>query len=105
PTPSSYSVPYTTLFRSTRGNFRSTLGRNHIARIDPDTGEKRTVYVFIATLPCSQMFYAEGAYSMDLPPWGQLHQHTFEYIGGTPHIIVPDNLKTGVTKHTSKELI
>src|SRR5690625_2993374 len=37
--------------------------------IDPDTGEKRTVYVFIATLPCSQSFYVEGSYRMDLPSW------------------------------------
>lgn len=73
--------------------------------IDPDTGEKRKVYVFIATLPCSQLFYVEGAYSMDLSSWVKLHQHAFEYIGGVPQIIAPDNLKTGVTKHTSKELI
>ena len=73
--------------------------------VDPDTGEKRSVYVFIATLPCSQLFYAEGSYRMDLSSWIKLHQHTFEYIGGTPQILVPDNLKTGVTKHTSKELI
>jgi transposase len=73
--------------------------------IDPDTGEKRKVYVFIATLPCSQLFYVEGAFNTELSSWVRLHQHTFEYIGGTPQIIVPDNLKTGVTKHTSKELI
>ncbi len=73
--------------------------------IDPDTGEKRKVYVFIATLPCSQLFYVEGSYRMDLPSWVRLHQHAFEYMGGTPQILVPDNLKTGVTKHTSKELI
>src|SRR5690625_3023284 len=73
--------------------------------IDSDTGEKRKVYVFIATLPCSQLFYVEGSYHMDLPSWIRLHQHTFEYIGGIPQILVPDNLKTGVTKHTSRELI
>ena len=72
---------------------------------DPDVGEKRKVYVFVATLPCSQLFYVEGSYSMNLPSWIRLHQHTFEYMGGTPQILVPDNLKTGVTKHTAKELI
>lgn len=73
--------------------------------IDPDTREKRKVFVFIATLPCSQLFYVEGSYNMNLSSWIKLHQHAFEYIGGTPQILVPDNLKTGVTKHTSKELI
>lgn len=76
-----------------------------LAVVDPDTGEKQKVYVFIATLPCSQLFYVEGSYRMDLPSWIKLHQHTFEYIGGTPQIIVPDNLKTGVTKHTNREVI
>lgn len=36
---------------------------------------------------------------MDLPSWIQLHQHTFEFFERTPQNIVPDNLKTGVTKH------
>ena len=35
--------------------------------IDPDTGENRKAYVFIATLPFSQLFYVEGSYRMDLP--------------------------------------
>ncbi|QQK77782.1 IS21 family transposase [Salicibibacter cibarius] len=73
--------------------------------IDPDTGEKVKVYVFVAALPCSQLSYVEGSLSMDLASWIKLHQHTFEYMGGTTQIIVPDNLKTGVTKHTSKELV
>ncbi len=72
---------------------------------DPDTGEKIKVYVFIATLPCSQLFYVEGSLRMDLPSWINLHRHAFEYYGGTPQIIVPDNLKTGVTKHTRKEIV
>src|SRR5690625_37698 len=76
-----------------------------MAVIDPDTGEKRKVYIFIATLACSQLFYVEGSYRMDLPSWIRLHQHTFEYFGGSPQILVPDNLKTGVTKHTSKEIV
>jgi len=72
---------------------------------NPDTGEKVKVYVFIATLPCSQLFYVEGSLRMDLPSWISLHRHAFEYYGGTPQIVVPDNLKTGVTKHTRKEII
>jgi len=55
--------------------------------IDPDTGENRKVYVFIATLPCSQLFYVEGSYRMDLPSWIRLHQHSFDFFGGSPQII------------------
>lgn len=49
--------------------------------IDPDIGENRKVYIFIATLPCSQLFYVEGSYRMDLPSWIRLHQHVFEFFG------------------------
>ncbi|SFM18536.1 IS21 family transposase [Salibacterium qingdaonense] len=72
---------------------------------DPDTGEKIKVYVFVATLPCSQLSYVEGSLSMDLAAWIKLHQRAFAYMGGVTQIIVPDNLKTGVTKHTFKELV
>lgn len=73
--------------------------------IDRDTGEKIKAYVFVATLPCSQLSYAEATLSMDLQAWIHAHIRTYEYIGGVTQIVVPDNLKTGVTKHTAKELI
>ncbi|MCR2823897.1 IS21 family transposase [Lederbergia panacisoli] len=73
--------------------------------IDRDTGEKVKAYVFVATLPCSQISYAEASLSMDLQSWITAHNHAFKYFGGVTQIIVPDNLRTGVTKHTSKELI
>lgn len=73
--------------------------------IDRDTGEKIKAYVFVATLPCSQLSYAEATLSMDLHSWITAHNHAYEYFGGTTQIIVPDNLKTSVTKHTTRELI
>lgn len=35
--------------------------------IDRDTGKKVKAYVFVTTLPCSQLSYAEATLSMDLP--------------------------------------
>lgn len=35
---------------------------------------------------------------MDLRNWIQAHCVAFEFFGGIPAIVVPDNLKTGVTK-------
>jgi len=72
--------------------------------IDRDSGEKVKAYVFVATLPCSQISYAEATLSMDLHAWIKVHNHAYEYFGGVTQIVVPDNLKTGVTKHTAKEL-
>lgn len=73
--------------------------------IDRDTGEKVKAYVFVATLPCSQLSYAEATLSMDLSSWIDAHIHAYDYFGGVTQIVVPDNLKTGVTKHTSRELV
>jgi transposase len=73
--------------------------------IDRDTGEKLKAYIFVATLPCSQLSYAEAFLSMNLQSWISAHIHAYEYFGGVTQIVVSDNLKTGVTKHTSRELV
>ncbi|MFC5734283.1 IS21 family transposase, partial [Cytobacillus gottheilii] len=73
--------------------------------INRDTGEKVKAYVFVATFPCSQFSYAEASLSMDSHSWITLHNNAYSYFGGTTQIVVPDNLKTCVTKHTTRELI
>lgn len=73
--------------------------------IDRDTGERLKVYIFVATLPCSQLSYAEATLSMDLSSWITAHNHAYEYFGGSTQIIVPDNLKASVTKHTTRDLV
>ena len=65
---------------------------------DPDTGEMRVAEVFIATLGASNYVYADVCWSQDLPTWIRLHLDMFEYFGGCPSALVPDNLKSGVTK-------
>lgn len=60
--------------------------------VDRDMGEKVKAYVFVATLPCSQLSYAEASLSMDLHSWITAHNHAFKYFGGVTQIIVPDNL-------------
>lgn len=73
--------------------------------IDPDSGEVLKVYIFVASLPYSNYLYAEGFYSMKEPDWITAHVHAFSYFGGVTPILVPDNCKTGVIKHTINELI
>lgn len=72
----------------------STLGV-----IDRDTGELIKAYVFIATLPYSQLSYVEAFYNMKSENWITAHVHAFEYFGGVAQTLVPDNLKTGVISH------
>ena len=70
--------------------------------MDPDTGERVTAYLFVATMPYSQMIYVEAATSMNEKAWLSCHVNMFRFFGGTPVKIVCDNLKTGVTLHPKR---
>lgn len=56
------------------------------------------VSVFVAVLPCSGYAYVEGFLSQDLESWVSAHVNAYRFFGGSTRILVPDNLKTGVTK-------
>jgi transposase len=64
---------------------------------DPLTSESREAYLFVATLGASNYTFAEAVLSQDLPSWIQSHVHAFEFFHGVAEILIPDNLKTGVT--------
>jgi len=61
-------------------------------------GEEKTVYIFVAVLPASSYLYAEPFEDMKMENWIQGHVNAFEYFGGVPRLLVPDNTKTAVTK-------
>jgi transposase len=69
------------------------------------TGEEIPVYIFVAALPCSQYAFVEGFTSMNAESWITAHIHAFQFYGGVPRVIVPDNLKTGVVKASKYEPI
>jgi len=68
---------------------------------DPKTGNITEAQVFIAVLGASNYTYAEATPSQALPYWIKSHIHAFEFFKGVPQILVPDNLKSGVT-HPSR---
>jgi transposase len=53
--------------------------------------------IFIATLGASNYSFAEATASQTLPDWIKSHIRALEFFGGVPQILVPDNLKSGVT--------
>ena len=53
--------------------------------------------IFIATLGASNYCFAEATASQTLPDWIKSHIRALEFFGGVPQILVPDNLKSGVT--------
>ena len=69
-----------------------------IPYMDPETGEMRQASVFVAILPASNYIYAEAQSSENQCNWNNGHVRALEYIGGVVKIVVPDNLKTGITK-------
>ena len=66
--------------------------------IDRHTGESRAAQIFVAVLGCSNLSYAEATWTQALPDWLGSHVRALQYVGGVPRAIVPDNLKSGVTK-------
>lgn len=64
---------------------------------DRGAGEERKAEVFVAALGASSLTYAEAQESQELSNWISGHVRAFEYIGGVPEVVVPDNTKTGVT--------
>jgi transposase len=66
--------------------------------VNPSTGESSEAEIFVAVLGASTYTYAEALPSQSLPFWIRAHIHAFEYFQGVSEILVPDNLKSGVTK-------
>ncbi|GAA6170929.1 IS21-like element ISPsy14 family transposase [Colwellia sp. KU-HH00111] len=69
-----------------------------VAIVNPDTGEYRTAQIFVAVLGASNYTYAEATWSQQLEDWIMSHVRCFDFLGGVPEIIIPDNLKSGVHK-------
>lgn len=69
-----------------------------VSVINPDTGEVRQAQIFVAVLGASSYTYAEATWSQSLPDWIGSHVRCFEFLDGVPEVVVPDNLKSAVTK-------
>ena len=68
--------------------------------IDGMSGEIRQAQIFVAVLGASSYTYVEATWSQALPDWIGSHVRAFEFMGGIPELVVPDNLKSGI-KHPS----
>lgn len=73
--------------------------------INTDTGEVMDAYVFVSALPYSGYAYAEAFFRQNQEAWITAHVNAYEFFGGVAHILVPDNLKTGVVKNTRDETV
>ncbi len=72
---------------------------------DSITGDAYDAYIFAAVLPCSCYAYVEACDDMKSTNWLLCHVHAYEYFGGVTRLLIPDNLKTGVTTNNRYEII
>ena len=100
------------LFRAWKGKLAPTMRQTHVAGekmfvdyagatlevIDGSTGEVCQAQIFVATLGASSYTYAEATWTQGLPDWIGSHTRAFAWFGGVPALVVPDNLRSGVTK-------
>ncbi|MFQ5346045.1 MAG: IS21 family transposase [Mariprofundus sp.] len=66
--------------------------------VDRTTGEEHPAQVFVAVMGASNYTFAEATLTQGLEDWTGSHVRAFEFMGGAPEIVVPDNLKSGVSK-------
>jgi transposase len=68
-----------------------------VAVIDRATGEARQAQVFVAVLGASNYTFAEATWTQSLADWCASHVRALRFIGATPEVVVPDNLRSAVT--------
>jgi transposase len=66
--------------------------------INKETGEIQAVEVFVSILGASQLIYVEASESQAKENFITSVENALQYYGGVPCAIVPDNLKSAVTK-------
>jgi transposase len=65
--------------------------------VDPSTGERVHVELFVGVLGASSFTYAEASLTQRVPDFIASHVRMFTYFNGVTEIIVPDQLKSAVT--------
>ncbi len=65
---------------------------------DRDTGEMHKVHFFVAAMGFSGYPYCEAFRDEKTASWTTAHIHAFEYYGGVPRILTPDNCRTATTR-------
>ena len=66
--------------------------------INAGTGEIREAEIFVGVLGASNKTYAEATWSQKLSDWLGSHVRMFDYFGGCTTMVVPDNLRSGVSR-------
>ena len=74
-----------------------------LSYVNKETGELIEVEVFVGILPASGYTFVQASRSQKLEDFIISMNHCLRYFGGVPNVIVPDNLKSAVTKGSKYE--
>jgi transposase len=66
--------------------------------VDPKTGERTEVELFVAVLGASSYTYAEATLTQRVPDFIASHVRALEFFGGVPAALVHDQLESAVTR-------
>lgn len=72
---------------------------------DRATGRPVPVELFVGVLGASNYIFALCTPSQTVPDWLHAHVDMFAHFGGAPQILVPDNLKSAITKVGSPPVV
>jgi hypothetical protein len=66
--------------------------------VDPESGKLRKCWAYVMTLSWSRHQYVEFVWDQKVETWLRLHRNAFEFFGGVPGRVVPDNLKAAIIR-------
>ena len=71
--------------------------------VNQRTGEITKAQIFVAVLGASGYTFVHATYSQKQRDFILSHTLAYDFFGGTPLIVIPDNLKSAVIKHSKKD--
>ena len=66
--------------------------------VDPDSGTEHPVETFVAILAASELTYVEASATQRSEDWIRSNERALRYCGGGPQVIIPDNLRSAVSR-------
>ena len=66
--------------------------------VDRFTGKVQDAHIFVAVMGASSLSFAYASWTETLPDWIEGHVAAFDYFGGVPQLLVPDNPKVAIIR-------
>ncbi len=67
--------------------------------VNPETGEVTFAQIFVAVMGASNYTFVTACESQKIDSWLAAHVQAFRFFGGVPELLIPDNLKSAVTRY------